>query len=107
MWHVYEDRNTNFYHALTKQRCIQNRIIGLYDEEGNWKNSKSEIEGVVVNYFNDFFQSTSPSDFDSFLEEVPALVTDSQNRWLVAPATEEEVRMALFMMHPEKLRHMW
>lgn len=47
------DRNTKFYHALTKQRRIQNRIICLYNEDGNWTNSEDEIEGVAVKYFND------------------------------------------------------
>ena len=48
MWHTYGDRNTKFYHALTKQRRIQNRITGLYNEEGNWTNSETEVEEVAV-----------------------------------------------------------
>lgn len=50
------------------------------------------------------FQSTSPFDFDRFLEEVLELVTVVHNRRLTALATEEGVNMALFMMHPEKLQ---
>lgn len=88
-WHIYEDRNTKFYHALTKQRQIQNIISGLYNEEG-------------VKYCMDLFHSTSPSDFDGFLEEVPELVTMDQNRKLTALAMEEEVRVTLFMIYPEK-----
>lgn len=34
-WHTCGVRNTKCYHALTKKRRIQNRIIGLYNEDGN------------------------------------------------------------------------
>ena len=71
LWHTCGDRNTKFYHALTKQRRIQNRIIGLYNEDGDWINSEADIEGVAVKYFKDLFHSTSPLEFDSFLAEVP------------------------------------
>ena len=29
------DRNTKFYHALTKQSRIQNKIVGLHNRDGN------------------------------------------------------------------------
>lgn len=36
MWNTAGDFNTEFYHALTKQRRTRNRIVGLYDTDGNW-----------------------------------------------------------------------
>ena len=57
---------------------------------------------MTVKYFNELFHSTSPSEFNSFLEEVPQLVTAAQNNRLTALASEEEVRTAQFMMHPGK-----
>ena len=36
MWHSSGDLNTKFYHALTKQRRVCNKIVGLHDEMGNW-----------------------------------------------------------------------
>lgn len=102
-WHIYEDRNTEFYHALTKQRRIQNRIIGLYNDEGVWKNAENDIEHVAVKYFGNLFQSTSPSNFEGFLDEISTSITAEQNRRLMAVASEEEVREAVFMMHPEKI----
>ena len=35
MWYSSGDLNTKFYHALTKQRRIRNKIVGLHDELGN------------------------------------------------------------------------
>lgn len=74
----------------------------MYNEAGVWTNSENEIEQVAVNYFVDLFHSTSPSNFEDFLGEVPTSITMDQNRRLMAIATEQEVRDAVFMMQPEK-----
>ena len=33
MWHTSGDLNTKFYHALTKQSRVCNRIVDLYDSD--------------------------------------------------------------------------
>ena len=42
-------------------------------------------------------------EFDSFLEEIVPSISSQMNQHLLKLATEEEVRQALFMMHPEKV----
>lgn len=61
-----------------------------------------EVEGVAVDYFNELFATSSPSCFEEYLHEVPRLIRDDQNRVLTSWASEEEVKSALFLMHPEK-----
>ena len=102
MWHTSGDLNTKFYHALTKQRRARNRIVGLYDSDGNWIIEEQGVEKVAVDYFEDLFQTTTPTGFDGFLDEITSSITPQMNQRLLRLATEEEVRMALFMMHPEK-----
>ncbi|KAF8089989.1 hypothetical protein N665_0492s0001 [Sinapis alba] len=96
------DLNTKFYHALTKQRHARNRIVGLYDTGGNWIIEEQGVETVAVNYFNELFETTSPSEFEGFLSEISPTITAQMNQRLVRVATEDEVQQALFMMHPEK-----
>ena len=36
MWYSLGDLNPKFYHVLTKQRRVRNRIVGLHDEAENW-----------------------------------------------------------------------
>ena len=74
------------------------------------------VNGVTsVKYFSDLFHSSSPSEFDSFLDEVPQLATEAHNIRqtalvsaeahnirLTALVSEEEVRTALFMIHSKK-----
>ena len=87
------DLDTKFYHALPKQRRVRNRIVGLHDADGNWITEDNGVEKVAIDYFEDLFSTTSPSEFDSF---------SKMNQRLLRIATEEEVRETLFLMHPEK-----
>ena len=102
MWHSSGDLNTKFYHTLTKHRRIRNKIVGLHDEMGNWITEDNGIEKVAVDYFEGLFSTTTPTEFDGFLEEIVSSISPQMNQVLLRIATEEEVRQALFMMHPEK-----
>ena len=102
MWYSSGDLNTKFYHALTKQRRVRNRIVGLHDADGNWITEDTGVEKVAIDYFENLFSTTSPSEFDSFLAEVTPGNTPHMNQRVLRLATEEEVKEALFMMHPEK-----
>ena len=57
---------------------------------------------MAVDYFDELFTTTSPSDFDSYLAKITSGITLQLNQRLLHIATEEEVRQVLFMMHPEK-----
>ena len=35
IWYSSGDLNIKFYHALTKERRVRNKIVGLHDEMGN------------------------------------------------------------------------
>ena len=74
----------------------------LYDSDGNWIIEKQGVEKETVDYFDDLFQTISPTGFDGFLDEIKSSITPQMNQRLLQLATEEEVRLALFMMHPEK-----
>ena len=102
MWYSSGDFNTKFYHALTKQRQVRNKIVGLHDAAENWITEDTGVEKVDVDYFEEIFSSTSPSEFDSFLSEVTPGITPEMNQRLLKLATEDKVREVLFMMHPEK-----
>lgn len=91
IWYFSGDINTKFYHSLTKQRQVRNRIVGMHNDAGNWITEENGVEQVIVNYFEELFTSTSPSKFDSFLEEVPSNITAQMNQRLLRTAIEEQV----------------
>lgn len=76
--------------------------MGLHNQANIWVDGEKEVEKVAVGYFADFFTSTQPDDFDSVLANVSKKVSDIENEMLMRPATEQEVREVLFMVHPKK-----
>ena len=91
MWYSSRDLNTKFYHALTKQRRICNRIVGLYDANGTWITEDKGVEQVDVGYFEDLFSTISPSGFDGFLADITPSITPHMNQRLLGAMSEEEV----------------
>lgn len=55
----------------------------------------------MVNYFKDMFTTTNIKD-EEVLEGIPSTVSNVQNQELLKPISEEEVKKALFQMHPDK-----
>ncbi|XP_010495329.1 PREDICTED: uncharacterized protein LOC104772406 [Camelina sativa] len=101
-WMRVGDKNTKYFHAQTKQRRARNRIVGLYDKHDVWSTDDVTVKETAVSYFGDLFSTINPSSFDEVLLEVKSVITAVDNERLTAPATEAEVRKALFMMHPDK-----
>lgn len=81
-----------------------NLIKGLYDHNGDWQDSDARIEHVVTQYFSDIF-SAGIYDMDhmrAIVDLIPSCVTEEMNSDLIAPYFGEEIRTALFQMHPNK-----
>ncbi|XP_023634340.1 uncharacterized protein LOC111829476 [Capsella rubella] len=102
LWMRVGDQNTKFFHAQTKQRQARNRIVGLFNEAGMWITEDTGIQEVAVLYFTDLFTSTNPMDFEEALQDIRLSITEDINVRLTREATEQEIRTALFLMHPEK-----
>ena len=79
-WYSLGDLNIKFYHALTKQRRVRKWIVGLHDALENWITEDIGVEKVAVDYFEEMFSTTSPSEFDSFLTEVILGITPQMNQ---------------------------
>lgn len=56
-WHVRAsknelrdgEKNTSYFHHKASQRRKRNTIKGLYDEAGNWKESREDIVEITCN----------------------------------------------------------
>lgn len=57
---------------------------------------------MAVYYFQELFSSSYQTKFEEVLKEVHLLISAQMNEELTTSEMEEEVRKALFMMHPEK-----
>jgi hypothetical protein len=101
-WLTEGVRNTKFFRECALQRKKINTIMGLTDQQGNWRTEPLEVEQIAVDYFSSLFASSNPRAIDEVLHEVDGVVTPGMNNDLMHPFTHEEIKRALFQMHPSK-----
>ena len=63
---------------------------------------QSNIERVIIQHFSTLFQSSNLNAIEEVVALIPRVVTEEMNDWLVREFHLEEVRFALFQMHPSK-----
>ena len=101
-WMKDGDRNTKFFHECASQRKRNNEINRLRNQHGDWVSDKSKMEGMVNNYFYNLFTSSNPVGIPNVVRLVDRVVSDDMNHSLVKDFDAEEVRRALFQIHPTK-----
>ena len=101
-WLADGDQNTRFFHECAAQRKCTNTIQGLRDREDHWRTDPHEVEQIATAYFNTLFTSSRPTDVDDVVQVVESIVTTDMNEDLLRPFSLEEVKQALFQMHPSK-----
>ncbi|KAL5539433.1 hypothetical protein UlMin_045908 [Ulmus minor] len=103
-WLAHGDRNSKYFHHKAAERSRKNRITGLFSNAGEWNTDPGKILGIISDYFQDIFLSSSPStsDFASVLSCVHPKVTTDMNNQLLRPFTSEDIKKALMDMNPTK-----
>ena len=101
-WLKEGDKNTKYFHAMVEGRRRRNTISVLQKSGGDWCKSGKDIEEEIEGYFRGLFTSSNPQLFDTVLEGIPQVITRQMNQRLVRPVSEEEVRKAVFSLHPNK-----
>ena len=71
------------------------------DLAGQWRDSEHGLDEVMVQYFQTFYTSQHGST-DVCLSTVGPKVSITDNAFLIAPISTEEVKNAIFGMHPNK-----
>ena len=96
------DKNTKFFHQRASQQKRKNHINGIFDSRGNWCVDEDDIARVAKDYFQWLFTLAHPCYNERVLKAVDHVVTPKMNHHLIQPYTAEEVKRALFQMHPSK-----
>ena len=84
------------------QRWKKNNIDGLYDREGEWHTDKDKIATIAEEYYKQLFTSSDSLDMGEVIGSVDWVVTEDMAQDLICPYTADEVKTALFQMHPSK-----
>ncbi|XP_024178139.1 uncharacterized protein LOC112184080 [Rosa chinensis] len=104
VWLKDGDRNSAFFHCRASNRKSRNSIRGLTDEQGQWQSEPAEIKRLLLTYFTTVFSSEGcdARALQMVLDATPTKVTRSMNESLVQPYIDDEIKAALFQMHPSK-----
>ncbi|KAK2652828.1 hypothetical protein Ddye_012684 [Dipteronia dyeriana] len=83
-WLRSGDHNTKFFHSKASARKAWNKIQGLMDEEGVWKDSRIDIERITGQYFNNIFCLSNPSalDLSKILDRVVPKLSQANSSFL-------------------------
>jgi hypothetical protein len=77
-------------------------IKSIEDEDGNFFQAPSEIEGAFERFFQNLFTSSAPTGVDSCLQFLDRRVSQEMNKELLKEFTVKEVFSALQQMGPLK-----
>ena len=91
-----------YFHNRASQSRRKNHIHGVFDGEGRWCNTEDGIAKVAESYFKDLFVATPIVNIEGVVQAVERQVTPQMNDRLTQRYSPDEVRTALFQMHPSK-----
>ena len=104
LWLRLSDRNTGFFHATTKGRKRANSFSVMEDAEGEMCYKEEEISKVIVKYFQEMFTyiSSANDKADVVQRALKPMISEKENEALIAMPSAQEIRDALFSIHPDK-----
>ncbi len=102
IWLSKGDRNTRFFHGCAYQRQRRNKILGLKDEDGVWREDKAKVAGLIMQHFDNIFRTSLPENIEEAVAHVPNLISQEVNDTLTSEFTAREVELALKQMAPLK-----
>ena len=101
-WYKKGDQNTKFFHARASERRRKNTILELWNDNGEWCESKESITATAISYFENIYSTSFPIGIDEITNVVPRRVTEEMNTELTQVFTRDEVTKALQQIHPTK-----
>ena len=61
LWARNGDKNTKYFHSQATRIYRRNKVEGIRDEEGNWREQENDISAMLVDYFKNLFSSCEPN----------------------------------------------
>ena len=81
-------------------RNRQNKIWRLKDGAGGWCIRTENIGNREVDYFEELFETSNPSNPSQVMDDLTRKVFPAMNKDLTRPVTENEIKRAVFFIDP-------
>ncbi|XP_024172054.1 uncharacterized protein LOC112178075 [Rosa chinensis] len=104
LWLKEGDRNSVYFHRKASNRTSKNTIKGLMNAAGEWQTESAAIQHMILEYYEQVFRTETVNDdaISTIFRATPMKVTPYMNDELTFPYSDEEIKTALFQMHPSK-----
>ncbi|XP_074277515.1 uncharacterized protein LOC141601144 [Silene latifolia] len=102
LWLRDGDRNTSFFHNRAGERKRKNYIGMLIDDNGNEKVGDEAVSAVAVNYFQELFATSEPTNLSGVMTGLEGRVSEPMNMILREEYREDEIVAAISQMHQLK-----
>ncbi|KAL0896578.1 hypothetical protein Bca101_080539 [Brassica carinata] len=102
LWLKLGDRNTGFFHAITKSRKRANAFSVIEGEDGQMVHKEEEIVHTIDSYFQKLFTTSPGERSETVRYALQPIVSDAENESLRATPTMAEVRDAAFSINADK-----
>jgi hypothetical protein len=96
------DKNTKYFHSRATQRKRKNTICSLLGPDNIRADSDDAMASIVDQYFQDLFTLSHPTPINQTIDCMEPTVTASHNSQLLQTYSAEEIKKAIFQMHPSK-----
>lgn len=96
------DRNTGYFHSITKGRQAINNISVMEDADGVVHYKEDEIATTIVNYLTELFTSNEEEHEHIVEAALVPLITLEMNEVLIQVPSPREIMEALFSIHSDK-----
>ncbi|XP_009107743.1 uncharacterized protein LOC103833410 [Brassica rapa] len=102
LWLTLGDKNTGFFHAVSKGRKARNRLTVMENAHGEAVYEEELIAVEIARYFKDIFTTTSTDVGEVISRALSRKITDETNATLTSIPSAKEIKKALFAIHPDK-----
>nr|XP_048330864.1 uncharacterized protein LOC125422764 [Ziziphus jujuba var. spinosa] len=100
-WLKEGDKNTKFFHSSLLNRRRKNKIQAIKDDQRGLSNP-DQIRQYFLNHFKELYKSDFPQIPEHFKELGERLISPEDNTALLRFPTPEEVKEAIWNLHPLK-----
>ncbi|CAA7053993.1 unnamed protein product [Microthlaspi erraticum] len=101
-WLQVGDRNTAYFHGVTKARKPRTCIKRVVDEAGIVHTKDEAIAKVAEEYFQQMFTASETLDIDDVIPVMDQRVTEAMNAILLRPVTDMEIKL-FYLLDQTKL----
>ncbi|KAG7559487.1 Reverse transcriptase zinc-binding domain [Arabidopsis thaliana x Arabidopsis arenosa] len=102
LWLTLGDKNTGYFHAITKGRKAVNKFSILENEAGQVFYEEEKILGVITEYYQTLFHLEEGERESIIHEALSPCISAETNDELTAIPLPEEIRGACFSIHADK-----